>query len=244
MIDAQGKAMRSFIVIAMFTASLAHAGWLEYSEVRDLKVDAEGASELVIDAGAGSLTVTGGTSANTINVTATIQVDESNDDKARNIIETDLTLTLTRDGDRVHLRSFFRDGTWFGGSDGAVKLDVDVPKGISLRIDDGAGSIVVKNVESDVVIDDGSGSIKIADVGELDIDDGSGSIEIKNAAGNVAIVDGSGSIAVRGVNGTVTINDGSGSITVQDVEKDLIIEEDGSGGLSVSDVRGQVDLDT
>lgn len=236
--------MRSFIVMAMFTASLAHAGWMEYSEVRDLEVDADGASEFVIDAGAGSLIVTGRTSADTINVTATIQVGEKNDAKAREIIASDLTLTLTRDGDRVHLQSFFDDDTWFGDSDGAVKLEVEMPAGIALKVDDGSGSIEIRNLDSDVTVDDGSGSIKIVGVGGLDIDDGSGSIDIRNVSGNVTIVDGSGGISVRGVNGAVRINDGSGSITVHDVENDLIIEEDGSGGLSVSDVRGQVDLDT
>lgn len=236
--------MRSFIVMAMFTASLAHGDWLKYSEERELHVDANGVGEFVIDAGAGSLTVIGGSRAKTIDVTARIMVDEGNDDKARKIIESELTLSLTRDNNRVHLRSFFEDGAWFNHTNAVIELNVVMPSGIALIIDDGSGSIAVENVQADVKIDDGSGSIKVEDVGGLSIDDGSGSIDVQNASGDVSIVDGSGSIVVREVDGSVTIDDGSGSIKVDDIEKDLIIEEDGSGGLSVSDVRGQVELDT
>ena len=235
--------MRSFIVIAMFTASLAHAGWSDFEEVRDLELNAAGVSDFFIDAGAGSMTVQGDAKADSIKVTATIQVDESDEDKAREIIAKRLTLSLERDGDRVVLQSFFESSGW-GGSDGSVALEVVMPAGIPLRVDDGSGSIIIEDVVSDVEIDDGSGSLKIYNVGAVDVDDGLGSIVIENASGDVEIVDGSGSITVNKVGGSVTIDDGSGSINVSDVDKDLIIEEDGSGGISVSDVRGTVEQDT
>jgi DUF4097 and DUF4098 domain-containing protein YvlB len=235
--------MRSFIVMAMFTASLAHAGWSDYEEVRVLEVDATGVSDFFIDAGAGSMTVNGDAGASTIQVTATIQVDEDEEDKAREIIANSLTLSLERNGDRIVLKSFFDGGHW-GGNDGSVKLEVLMPAGIPLRVDDGSGSITIEDVYSNVEIDDGSGSLKIYNAGAIKIDDGSGSIHIENASGDVDIIDGSGSITVSGVGGSVTIDDGSGSINVRDVEKDLIILEDGSGGLSVSNVRGSVEQGT
>ena len=239
----KGIEMRSFIVMAMFSASLAHASWSEYEEVRNLEVDAGGVSEFFIDAGAGSLTVNGDAGAKSIEVTATIQVNTGDEEKALKAIAKRLTLTLDQNGDRATLKSFFDNGMW-GGTDGSVKLEITMPTGIALRIDDGSGSIVIENVEADVEIEDGSGSIKILNVGAVDIDDGSGSIDIHNANGDVVIVDGSGSIKVNAVNGSVTIDDGSGSINVKDIENDLIIEEDGSGGVTVSDVRGNVELDT
>ncbi len=235
--------MRSFIVMAMFSASLVHASWSDYEEVRNLEVDAGGISEFVIDAGAGSMTINGDAGAKLIEVTATIQVNTGDEEKARKAIAKRLTLTLDQNGDRATLKSFFENGMW-GGTDGSVKLEITMPTGIALRIDDGSGSILIEDVEADVAIDDGSGSIRIYNVGAVDIDDGSGSIDIRNANGDVVIVDGSGSIKVEAVNGSVTIDDGSGSINVDDVENDLIIVEDGSGGVSVSDVRGNVELDT
>ena len=235
--------MRSFIVMAMFATSLAQASWVNYEEVRELDVDAAGVSDFFIDAGAGSMTVKGDASVDSITVTATVQVETGNDEKAQKIIAKDLTLSLDRDGDRVVLKSFFDNGGW-GDTSGSVKLEVLMPAGIQLRVDDGSGSIVIEDVEADVKIDDGSGSLKVYNVGAVEIDDGSGSIEIEGATGDVSIIDGSGSIKVEKVGGSVRIDDGSGSISVSDVEKDLIIEEDGSGGLSVSNVRGNVEADT
>jgi hypothetical protein len=235
--------MRSFIVMAMFATSLAQADWSNYEEVRELDVDAAGASSFFIDAGAGSMTVKGGSSADSIKVTATIQVETGDDEKAQKIIAEDLTLSLDRNGDRVILKSFFDNGGW-GDIGGSVRLEVEMPAGIALRVDDGSGSMIIEDIEADVEIDDGSGSLKVYNVGALEIDDGSGSIVIEGATGDVTIVDGSGSITIEKVGGSVRIDDGSGSINVSDVEKDLIIEEDGSGGLSVSDVRGNVEADT
>ena len=50
--------MRGFIVMAMFVVSLSHAGSHEYSEVRNLDLEAAGLSEIFIDAGAGNGDVT------------------------------------------------------------------------------------------------------------------------------------------------------------------------------------------
>ena len=235
--------MRSFIVMTMFAASMAQASWLDYEEVRDLNIEAAGVSDFFIDAGAGSMTVNGDAGADSITVKATIQVDTGSEEKALKIIAEDLTLTLERDGDSVVLKSHFDNGGW-GDTSGSIKLEVVMPAGIALRVDDGSGSIIIEDVEADVEIDDGSGSLKVYNVGAVEVDDGSGSIVIERASGDVSIIDGSGSITVSGVGGSVTIDDGSGSINVNDVEKDLIIEEDGSGGLSVSDVRGNVEADT
>lgn len=235
--------MRSFIVMAMFATGLAQASWVNYEEVRELDVDAAGASSLFIDAGAGSMTVEGDASADSIRVKATVQVETRDEEKAQKIIAEDLTLSLDRDGDRVVLKSFFDNGGW-GDISGSVKIEVVMPTGISLRVDDGSGSIIIEDVEADVEIDDGSGSLKVYNVGSVKVDDGSGSIVIQRASGDVSIIDGSGSITVEEVGGSVTIDDGSGSINVSDVEKDLIIEEDGSGGLSVSNIGGTVEADT
>ena len=234
--------MRSFIVMGMFAASIAHADWGDYQEKRDLRVDAAGVTDFVIDAGPGSLKVRGDDDAIAIVVVATIQVDENDDAKAKEIIRERMTLTLERDGDSAKLVSHFKGGYW-GNADGAVALEVEMPAGIPLGIDDGSGSITVKDLTADVRVTDGSGSLKIHDVGAIDVEDGSGSIEIVGAGGDVSIVDGSGSIRVREVRGTVTINDGSGSIRVEDVDNDVIIEEDGSGGVSVADVRGNYEHD-
>ncbi len=236
-----------FIVLAMFAASFAYAdGHSDYTagyqEVRDLSLDADGLERFSIEAGAGSLEVKGVDGADGISVTAIIQLEERNEDRARELIEQRLTLTLERRGDTGELVAKFDSG-WFGNSSGGVALEVEVPHGMELIVEDGSGSMKILGTGGDVDIDDGSGSIMVTGVGALGIEDGSGSIQVEDVDGDVNIVDGSGSIRIHGVAGNVTIDDGSGSINVSDVDLDVIIEEDGSGGLNVSDVRGNVEAD-
>jgi len=234
--------MRGFIVMAMFAASLAQAGSKQYSEVRDLELAAEGLSELFIDAGAGELIVTGVEGAGDIRVTATITVDDGDAENTRKYLEKRLRLTLERDGDRGVLISNFRNN-WTWSSGGTIDLDVRVPAGLDLRVDDGSGAIRISDVVASVKVDDGSGPMEISNTGPVDIDDGSGSITIRGAAGDVYINDGSGSISITSVSGSVRIDDGSGSIDVDDVEKDLILDDIGSGAVTYTNVRGVVEQD-
>ena len=232
--------MRSFIVIAMFATSLAHAAWNGYTEDRTLELDTDGVSRLDIDAGAGSLVVTGAPDSDRIQVTATINVPDKDDADALEIIEKRLRFSLEESDGEARLEGFFDNGAWSWGDSPSVDLDVRVPHGLELFVDDSSGSLEINDVLSKVEIDDGSGSIRVRGVTSLVIDDGSGSIKVEGVAGDVEIEDGSGSITVEKVGGSVTIDDGSGSIDVNDVELDLVIVDDGSGGLDATNIRGDV----
>ena len=232
--------------MTMFMTSLANAAWDDYEEVRELTLDYQGIDTLNIDNGSGSIDITGVSGANEITVTATLLVPNENEAKAQKKIEKDLVLLLEKVGDTAVLKAFFEQGGFFNfGDSPSVQLDVRMPEGLHLKVDDGAGSIEVINVRGDIVLDDGSGSIVMTDVGgSVEIDDGSGSISVRGVGGDISINDGSGSITVRGVAGTVTVDDGSGGIDVSDVEKDLIIVDDGSGGLDFSNISGRVETDS
>lgn len=248
--------MRAYIVMAMLAVSLTHAGSREYTEVRNLELDAAGLSAIFIDAGAGAMLVNGVEGGSEIVVVATIRVDTDDPVEGAKFVEERLRLGLERDGDRAKLNAGFSPG-WGLGSDAAVDLDVRMPARLALAIDDGSGPITVRDVSGTVNIDDGSGPIELRNPGDVDIDDGSGpirldnagavrivdgsgSIDIVGASGDVHIEDGSGTIDIRGVRGSVTVDDGSGDIEIDDVERDLIIEEDGSGSLRYTNVRGTV----
>ena len=236
--------MRSIIVIAMFTASLAHAAWNGYTEDRDLELDTKGVSSFEINAGGGSLVVTGVEDLHKILVTATINVPDEDADDAQPIIEKGLRLSLEQARDEARLEAYFEDRSWGWGDSPTVDLDVRVPHGLALVVDDGSGSMKIIGANSDIKVDDGSGSIRIEGASSVAIDDGSGSITVVGVSGDVEIEDGSGSITVRQVGGSVTIDDGSGGIDVEDVEHDLVIIDDGSGGLNASNVRGIIDNDS
>lgn len=233
--------MRGIVLLVALSATLTHAAANDYVEVRDFNLDAGSISELEIDAGAGSLDVVGDTGVDAIVVKATITVPGKDEERALEIIERDMTLTLEQTGDRAVLQSYFESGMFSWGDSPSIELEVQVPERLSLLVDDGSGSIDVRGVHGSIGLDDGSGSISLVDVGAVEIDDGSGSIKIEEVGGDVRIVDGSGSIVIRQVNGSVRVDDGSGSINVSDVSNDLIVEDDGSGGVSFARIGGRVE---
>lgn len=218
----------------------AASGDAAYEEPRDLSLNAAGVARLVVNAGAGDLRVTGAAESDTIVVKALIRIPNADAEKARRIIEDDLTLELVRDGDTARLEAQFEAGL-FSRESGSVDLDVTVPERLALEIDDGSGPIELDGVQGDIDIDDGSGSITVRrSGGNMTVDDGSGALTVEDAGGDLAIDDGSGEITVRRVAGSVRIDDGSGDIVVSGVAGDLDIEEAGSGGVEVSDVGGEI----
>ncbi len=235
--------MRTFLILGMFTASLVHAAWSDYEETRDLTLDAGGIDTVVIEAGAGSLEVRGSADAKSISVTALIQVPDK-EEKAQKGIESDLVLTLERDGDSAVLNGYFESSGWSWGDSPSIRLEVEVPDRVGLDIEDGSGSIKIWDVSGDIKIEDGSGSLQMSNVGgDIRIEDGSGSISVEGVGGDISIDDGSGSITVKDVRGSVIVDDGSGGINVSDVDADLIIEDDGSGSLNFARINGRVEKD-
>ena len=232
--------MRTALLLTLLVAVLPAAAAADYEEVRDLSLNAEGIRALRIDAGAGSLSVTGVAGSSTIVVQAIVRVPGADAEEARKIIESGLVLSLERDGERAVLESWFEQGSWFSGDSGSIQLEVTVPEALALDIEDGSGSISVQNVSGDLVLDDGSGSIDLRQVGgRVTIDDGSGSISAEQVGGDITVTDGSGSLKLSAVGGGVIIEDGSGSITVSGVAGDLEIRESGSGSVAISDVQGR-----
>jgi hypothetical protein len=70
--------MRSFIVMAMFLASFASSAASDYTETRDLAIDAAGLGILFIDAGAGNIDVEGVHGIDRVEVKATIVIPNWN----------------------------------------------------------------------------------------------------------------------------------------------------------------------
>ena len=230
------------LVIAILAASLADAAPFDRTETRELLLDAGAIRLLAIEAGSGSLAVTGDPAIAEVSVTATIRFSGRNEEKARASMQDDMTLTLESAGDRAVLRAFFESGFWNWGNSPAIDLEVRVPERLDVTIEDGSGAIRVSDVRGNLEVDDGSGSMILDRVGgNVEIEDGSGSIRVDGASGDLRIEDGSGSIKVSNVAGSVFIDDGSGGIDVTDVSRDLIVEDDGSGGLRYARVLGRVE---
>lgn len=193
-------------------------------EKRELALDAANLTELEIEAGAGSLEVYGEAGRTEIEVIADIYYRDKED----------IELTLQLDGDEADLIADFSSG--WGNPSPYINLTVYMPENLALDINDGSGSITVRDIKANVDIEDGSGSLEVSTIGgNLDIDDGSGSITVRDVQGNVDIDDDSGSMDIADVTGKVSVDDGSGSINVRNVGG-LNIIDDGSGGVSTKNV--------
>ncbi len=222
-------------------------GRCEHRDVQEMRGPAAG--ELRVDAGAGSLAITGREGLDEVRVTATLCASSR---------ERLAELSVGLDGDR--LETDYPGGSWMGRGYARIDLEVQVPLGTdvdvedssgsvavsdvgAVRIEDGSGSMQVRRARS-VVVDDGSGSLRIEDVdGDVEVGDGSGSMEISDVAGDVRVSDGSGSIAIRSVGGSVRVDGmGSGGLAVQDVAGDLVVKGGRRERIRHSNVRGELDL--
>ncbi len=174
----------------------------EISFEQELNLSVSDSSTIIVDVGAGSLKLHGD-DIDEIRVVAKIYSDDySNLEKLRSSFEDKMQLTLgNRNSSTVILKALTKK-KMFGWSNSNITIDLDVtiPKGLKVEIDDGSGSMTISDINNSLKIDDGSGSITIKNiVGNVLIDDGSGSININNLQGKFHLEDdGSGSIRVNG----------------------------------------------
>lgn len=209
-----------------------------YEEPRTARVNARGATRIVIVGRAGWLRVEGREGMTEV-------VAEGTAVAPRTDLLKDIKLNGTREGDVVRIEVEMPklehrnwDSSWDNGP--ALNLTVTVPNNIPVEIEDSSGDLRVMGTAA-LDVDDNSGGVQIRDVaGALRVRDGSGELEIENVRGDVTIDDGSGEIDVRDVTGTLTVRDGSGSITVHTVGGSVNVERDGSGGIRVVDVGGDL----
>ena len=243
---------------------LACLAALNAAETRQaLTLPATGLTSMVIDCGAGYLKVRGQEGLERIEVSAVLHVRGIGEDGLQEFREENVVLKLEKSGTKAVLTAKideeFSLEKLFGAREAYIDLDVSLPRGLALVIDDGSGDLVVRDMAGGLEIDDGSGDVSLVGIagavkiddgsgdlslarieGDIDIEDGSGDIELKEAGGRVAIDDGSGQLDVRSVQGPVTVDDGSGDIVIDGVEKDVTIDEAGSGGVEIRNVKGKV----
>lgn len=204
------------------------------TEPRELSASVDGASSIEVIALAGSLEVVGTT-------TETVEaVGEACASRQEDL--SDIQLTSRRSGDRVIVEVVIpeKEGNW--NQQRRLDLRVEVPSNLSVRIKDGSGSIMASDL-ADLEVDDGSGSLDVRNIaGDLRIGDGSGSVNVDGVGGNAWIDDGSGSLIIARVDGNLEIEDGSGEIEVRTVGRDVLITEDGSGPIDVADVGGNFEV--
>jgi len=220
----------------------SHAADCRYSKDYDFAVDADALRELRLNVGSGSLSIEGDSASNEVRVVATACADSNNR-------LNDLELThRVRDSDLLIRTEQNNSGnifSWFnwGSSYAYIDIEISMPQGLALEVDDGSGAVEIYGV-SGLSLNDGSGSVTIENMqGDVSVDDGSGAISITGVNGRVSIEDGSGPIRVRDSLEVVVFDDGSGKIDIDNIEGNVEIRNDGSGGISIRAVGGDVEID-
>jgi len=243
-------------ILLLTSAGLGLPAWAcaydtcQVREPREATVDAAGAATVRVEAKAGSLRITGEEGLTEVRAHGEACA------RSRQSLEK-VQLRAERSGDEVRVVVDIPE-RW--GEPAALDLEVRVPAGVavhvedgsgevevdgvaSLRLRDGSGEIDVTDVGGDVTIHDSSGEVDVVDVeGSVVLEDGSGEIDVNDVRGSVTVeADGSGDIEIRGVGENVLIRrDGSGDIHVEDVDGDFTVEEDGSGDITHERVQGRV----
>jgi len=252
-----------FLLCSIFLLNVIFAE--EYVEKKTLSLSSEGIEILNIDCGAGFLKVKGIDGLKNIEAQAEIIIKRVDKDEAEEIIEKYIKLSLEKKREKAFLEaeidysgSFF-DRLFGENPQVLINLTVNIPKGMSLNVDDGSGFVDIRHVEGkvdlddgsgeiymeyikgDVHVDDGSGELELVEIeGSVEIDDGSGELVLKNITGDVNIDDGSGELIAENINGNIRVEDGSGSIRIDGVDGDVIILDNGSGSVSINNVSGKV----
>jgi hypothetical protein len=130
-----------------------------FETTKTLDLAAQGIKRLDIDAGAGSLTVTGREGLAAIEIKAEIVARNVRDEDLEGFIRDRIELTLEKRGDVAVLVSRVRDERrlFHLGDSAQINLTVSVPKAMALAIDDGSGSISVEGLSAALRLEDGSG---------------------------------------------------------------------------------------
>jgi len=249
-----------FKIILFFVLLPAMAFADDYRQSRTLELPAAGVRELNVQCGAGSLTVRGAEGVDVIKVRAEIESEGNDKGEFQLLADKLVQLDLKKENDQAILRSAIRKQP-FTNAAGRINLTIVLPRKMDLKIVDGSGDMVVRNINGNLKIDDDSGAIKVANItgqviindgsgdidieeitGSIEIDDGSGEILLQDASGDVMIRDTSGGIEINDIGGNVTISDGSGSIDIYRVQKNVVIREAGTGKLEVDGVKGKVTI--
>lgn len=232
------KTLTCVALAASFLSPLAMADDCRYSRDINFDVAVQGLERLTIDVGAGELNVTGASQSDMISVRAQACADS----QAK---LDDLDLTQDRRGDRLDIASETGDSNWgtvnwFGSTYAYIDVNIAIPAGLIIELDDGSGDINLADVSGDLSIDDGSGGIEIARVtGDVQINDGSGDVRVEEVTGSVRLEDGSGDLELSNISADVhVLGDGSGDIRIATVGGNVTVDDDGSGDIRVRDVMG------
>lgn len=207
-----------------------------YEEQLNFTLPVSAVSALDVTAGAGSLYISSSPNAQEISVSARVCA-------SRKSSLDGMGIEHVVKGDTQHLWTLIpmSRGSFWTSSYSYIDLELIVPEGFAMTVEDGSGTLEIQGT-GDLVLTDGSGDARVFNIaGNVHVVDASGALTIEDVQGNVVVDDGSGSARIAGIGGNLRIDDGSGTLTIEDVRGDVDVD-DGSGSLGITRIGGAVTI--
>jgi len=194
---------------------------------KTLRLDPGG--RFVLDADAGSVTITGTSEAG-----AKVIITSNRDDLAS------LFSFNFEDGPgtaRVTARKTFQDH-WMKNL--SMHFEIRVPSTTQLELKTGGGSIKVYGIKGDSELKTSGGSVDVSDLaGKLKAETSGGSISLREVTGDARVGTSGGSIQVASLSGSLHGNTSGGPIHISRVEGDVDAETSG-GSIHIDGAGGRV----
>ena len=131
-----------------------------------------------------------------------------------------------------------RDSRKFGEYGYETSIEVTIPQGSSMHVENKFGNISVANVHGNLNLKGRHGSIEVEDAGNVTVDNAFGSVFLSNLSGNAVVKNKHGSVRCYGLRGGSVVNT-FGSIDISDPEG--FVEARGEAGpmnlRNVSDIK-------
>lgn len=140
-----------------------------------------------------------------------------------------------------------RIGGESGGLEAAADIELQIPNGVSVRLNIAVGEIELRNVDGDIAASTAGGNMIVSDAkGTITLDTGSGAASLTNVSGLISLETGSGEVTAHNLSGDgLIIDSGSGGVTLDGCACSKVSIETGSGNLRVTDMTTRtLSLDT
>jgi hypothetical protein len=187
----------------------------------------EGVREVLIDVGAGSITVEAGARHDTVEGSVNVTGDAGLDD-----------ISIRQDSDelRIWVPPTLARST-------PVHLRLEAPAGLSYHLRAGSAMITCAVDAERAKISTGSGDVNVQRAAELDCSTGSGSIAVGRLDGRGGrLSTGAGDVRVGEARCPVSAKSGSGDIAIRSLRGADLAARSGSGDIAVPSAAGSVDL--
>ncbi|MGA5207069.1 DUF4097 family beta strand repeat-containing protein [Streptomyces variegatus] len=120
--------------------------------------------------------------------------------------------------------------------DCSAKHRIEVPRGVTVKVQDGDGSVRARGFRDPLSIRTGDGSVRVSDTtGPLELRTGDGSIRVSDTTGPLRMRTGDGSIRADVSSRTVRTRTGDGSVRLElGVVPDRVESRSGDGSVSIA----------